>query len=128
VARGTQDAGGGMSELTPVGHLMVSAQAADLPLHASAAELRARHEAVQEEFKRHRDAETMGLQMAWLGLIAIERVRQMEESHAGAGGDRGHGGRGNRGGPADRLRGPGGGWSHVSASGEPSPEASVRPH
>ena len=111
-----------MSDLTPVGHLLVSAQAAELPFNASAAELRARHEAVQSDFKRHRDTETLGLQMAWLCLIAIERVRQMEESHAGDL-SRGSGRTGLGPRPAHRS----GGWLNRPAADRATPP-NVRPH
>jgi hypothetical protein len=116
--------GRGVSELAPVGSALVTAQAGDLTPGARAQELRERHEAVQKTFKDHRDAEQLALQMAWLCLIAIEVVRQMEESHVGSDRDRDVPGD-PRLGPRPAQR-PSGGWANLSAPGKPS--SPVRPH
>jgi hypothetical protein len=78
-----------MSDLRPIGEVLVDVQAHSLT--AGADELRDRHHALQGDYKRHRDPEKLALQMAWLALVAIARIRQMEESHAGSDPDRARG-------------------------------------
>lgn len=115
-----------MSDLRPIGDVLVRAQAAN----ASADELRAAHQEIQNTLKRDKDPEGAALQFAWLALIAIERVRHMGESHAEQpdrhrdhGGERptAASGPGLRGAP---VRGTGGGWFTAPES----PETPLRPH
>lgn len=93
---------------------------------ASVEDLRAAHDAVQAEYRRDRDPEAGFLRMAWLALIAIERLHQMGESHADHGSDRPD--RADRSEPRVVL-GPSGWIARETPFGTPGgPKTSVRPH
>lgn len=109
-----------MKDLRPIGEILVSVEARDL----TAAQLTEAHQAVQVELRQKKDIEGAMLQFAWLGLVAIERVKRMEESHAGdlhRSSDRGRGAGGD---PAPVRSGAG--WIHRPST-EPA-ATSVRPH
>jgi hypothetical protein len=94
-----------MSDLTPIGAVLARVQAEDVSSDA----LREAHYEIQALLKRDRDREGAALQFAWLALLAIERIRRMEESHDGSP-DRPDGAADDRPHRPGVARRPGGGW------------------